>query len=91
MKRRGRPAGTRRLAVLDRMRRGSFTMRDIVSELGVSVRQADWLLRDMRDAGQVAVLGSARLPGAKRPVAVYGDVSQARTAVSSWDVRWFAR
>lgn len=72
MSRRGRPAGATRRAVLQRLHCGVATMRDLTAELGLTLRQADWLLRDLRATRQVAVVGATRLPGAKRPVAVYG-------------------
>ena len=44
----------------------------------------------MRAAGELTVVGTARVPGAKRPVAVYGEATAERQAEPvTWHVRRF--
>ena len=69
---RGRPRGDKRAALSGWMSgRTEFTMRDAVHSLGWPMREVNLNLHRARASGEVCVTGSVRVPGAKRPVALY--------------------
>ena len=69
---RGRPRGDKRAALSGWMSgRTEFTMRDAVHSLGWPMTAANKTIHRAMASGEVRVIGSARVPGAKRPVALY--------------------
>jgi hypothetical protein len=75
-----RPRGPHRTALAGFVSGGgAFTMAQIATNLGCSIKRANDLLRHAMDAGEVRVAGTTRVPGAKRPVAQYAG-ADVRTA-----------
>lgn len=68
---------------------GVGTTRDLALRSGVGVSAAMYTLRNMVQAGEVAVVDTTRVPGVKRPVPVYGlvdDDSAANDGGINWDL-----
>jgi len=55
--------------------RNGVTNRDVATELSINVQRASSLLKRLRDAGSVSVVGGRKGPGRGRPADLFGRVS----------------
>lgn len=71
-----RPRGTHRTALAGFVSGGgTFTMRELASGLGCSIRCANDVIYRALQAQELRVVGTKPVPGAKRPVAEYAGAS----------------
>lgn len=80
--------GDVRQALSVALKGGDGMTRDLALRSGVGVTSAMYTLRNMVVAGEARVVGSARVPGVKRPVPVYGaaDDDGADVGGINWDL-----
>lgn len=72
---RGRPRGSRRDSFTSFVSaHGQFTLCEVATRLGMSVREADQVLRRALSSNEIRPAGTTRTPDAKRPVLVYEPV-----------------
>lgn len=68
---RGRPPSSMRRIALAELAARPLTMRQLSASLQMTIPQANWLLLELRQRGEVQVIGGAVSPPARRPVALY--------------------
>jgi predicted ArsR family transcriptional regulator len=78
-----RPQGEVRTTVAEGLSAGPGMTRELAQRVGLDVQATRKTLDNMRNAGQVVVVGEERVPGVRRPVPVY-DLAERRP--SSWSL-----